>query len=143
MIAATALRSGLAALALLSVAAIAPAPAGAAVVQCLPGAGTQHDMQGAYVSPPGEPHQIRVDIYPCGGALVQWDNAYGRHYAGYGTVERVPGQGVIATALPESAERLDSSYAIMFKAAERGYIQVITVSPYGELLGVYRLRKLN
>lgn len=107
--------------------------------RCAAGAIVQPDMAGTYVS---AVHQMRVQMYPCGGAYLEWDNQFGKHYAAYVTVQRVAGEGVVAVPLPESPEKLDNSDAIGFKAAERGWIQVITVTAYGETQGIYRLRKI-
>lgn len=133
----------LAALAALTItlAPIGPSVALAAPAEqaCASGAVAQRDMAGTYVS---AEHQMRVEIYACGGAYVQWDNAWGTHYAAYGTVSRVPAEGVIARRLPDTAESLDATDVIGFKAAEKGYIQVFTANAYGEIVGVYRLRKV-
>jgi hypothetical protein len=133
---------GLVALTAPSVALAAPADA-PADQRCAAGAVTQQDMAGTYSS---WEHRMYVELMPCGGAYVQWDNAYGTHYAAYGTVQRVPSEGVIARRLPpnpDNFESLDSTEVIGFKAAEPGYIQVMTTNQYGDIVGVYRLAKLS
>jgi hypothetical protein len=112
------------------------APAGQG---CYAGAVTQHDMAGTYYS---TEYAITVELYGCGGALVAWDNAYGRFSAIYYATQRVPGEGVIARRAPDTVECLDSSVVIGFKAAERGYIQVFTTPPSGAER-VYRLQKIS
>jgi hypothetical protein len=119
------------------------APAEAPVTPCAATAFRQHDMAGVYVSPV---HQMRVEIFPCGGSFLQWGNAYGDHMSGYGGEERISGGGIFAYGIrpdPVLGRYLDNSAAIAFKPAEVGYIQVITVGMYGEDLRVYRLRKIS
>jgi hypothetical protein len=100
----------------------------------------QFDLAGTYVS---QAALMRVEIYPCGGTLVQWDNAFGTHYAGYYSDTRLTGGGIAAGWLPESSGKLDMADRIGFKPAEPGYLQVITVSPYGGIAGIYRLAKIS
>ena len=74
---------------------LAPAAAQAAPAEQSCGYNTVNvrDMAGTYVSPE---HQMRVEVYPCGGVYVQWDNAYGTHAAAYISDSRVPRGGVVA-----------------------------------------------
>jgi len=112
------------------------APAEAAVQQqCASGIAVQGDMAGYYAS-----STMRVSIYPCGGTYVEWDNAYGTHGASYAIRQHLP-DGIIAVGLSGDGW-LDNSSAIGFKAAEPGFIQVMTVSDYDGMLRSYRLRKM-
>jgi len=111
------------------------APAEAAVQQCISGIAIQGDMAGYYAS-----STMRVSIYPCGGTYVEWDNAYGTHGASYAIRQHLP-DGIIAVGMSGDGW-LDNSSAIAFKAAEPGYIQVLTMSDYDGMLRSYRLRKM-
>lgn len=111
------------------------APTTNAAQLCAPGAVTQHDLAGIYAS-----DTMQVTIYPCGGSYVQWVNLYGATVeASYMTVKHVP-DGVVAQGINSSNGFMDGSRAIGYKAAEPGYIEVITVGPLGDR--VYRARKL-
>lgn len=121
--------------------------AGAGVAQaapaeqlCDPAAGgiAQHDFAGVYVS---AVHQMRVEVFPCGGIFLQWTNPYGDHHAVYVTQRRL-GDGTII-AEHARAERLDGSYAMGLKPAEPGYVQLITADRYGSDVRIYRLRKFS
>jgi hypothetical protein len=107
---------------------------------CATQAFRQYDMAGVYTS---ASQMMRVEVYPCGGTFVMWDNSYGTHYAGYYSVQRLPGGGIGMRVYPDSPEKLDSAQTLGIKPAEPGYIQVITVSPYGDILGIYRLQKIG
>jgi hypothetical protein len=96
-------------------------------------------MAGVYVNPASP---MRVEVFACGGAYVQWDNVYGTHAAAYGSTTRLPGGGVAATIMPGYGPALDDSHRIGFKPAEPGYIQVITLGVYDETYRVYRLKKI-
>jgi hypothetical protein len=128
-------------LALAAATIMSPSSANAAPADqaCAATAFRQHDMAGAFIS---AEYRMRLEIYPCGGSYLQWDNAYGTHFATYGSTIRLAGGGVGALPLDNSYERLDGVNAIGFKPAEPGFLQVITVNPYGEVVGVYRLRKV-
>jgi len=104
---------------------------------CYVEAHTARDMAGTYTAP-----AMTVVIHPCGGILVEWENAYGVHSAVYATQTRVPGQGVIAHADPGNVRRLDTSNVLGVKAAERGYVQVFTINDFTGEERVYRLRKI-
>jgi hypothetical protein len=102
---------------------------------CAPTAIRQHDLAGFYVS-----DTMQLSIYPCGGSYMQWTNLYGNVVeASYVTVKHVP-DGVVATGVYSSNGFMDGSTAIGYKAAEPGFIEVITVGPLGDR--VYRARKL-
>jgi hypothetical protein len=118
---------------------LALVPSAALAQACRADAFWQADMAGVYVDPASP---MRVELYPCGGAYVQWDNAYGTHSAAYGSTQRLPGGGVMAVALPVTGVPLDDSRQIGFKPAEPGYIQVITLGVYDDTYRVYRLRKI-
>lgn len=128
------------ALALIMVVSLAWLPDAAHAQECTPGALTQHDMAGVYVNPESP---MRVEVYPCGGIYLQWDNAYGTHRAVYGATNRLPGGGVAATGLrSERGVFLDDSARLGVKPAEPGYVQVITLGVYDETFRVYRLKKI-
>jgi len=102
----------------------------------------QADMAGVYVSPQ---HMMRVEVYPCGGSIIVWDNQFGRHTSVYASVGRLPGGGIAMRGTmpdPMSGGYLDNAYTTGVKPAEAGFIQVITISPYGDAIRVYRLQKL-
>ena len=109
---------------------------------CPAGTLPQHDLAGIYVDPT---LPMRVQVYPCSGVRVLWDNAYGRHEAYYSMTIRAPGDGVIGHGhTPDpGVGYLDNAYTIGVKAAEPGFVQLVTVSPYGEIVGVYRLPKVS
>lgn len=142
------LRRSFAARVLLAVAIVAMAfptlitPAAAAPVEqiCQLGAFTQFDMAGTFVSPQ---HQMRVEIYPCGGSTIQWDNAFGTHLATYYSTNRIPGGGVAAGKYEAyNGIYLDGASRVGFKPAEPGFMQTITIGDYGDNIKVYRLRKI-
>jgi hypothetical protein len=109
---------------------------------CYDWAFRQHDMAGVYQS---IHDQMRVTVYPCGGVDVLWSNPFGTHRASYYGVERLPGGGVIARiALPDpSVGSLDGRDVVGLKPAEAGWIQAITMGPFGDNMRVYRLRKIG
>jgi hypothetical protein len=90
---------------------------------CATQAFRQYDMAGVYTS---ASQMMRVEVYP-------W----------YYSVQRLPGGGIGMRVYPDSPEKLDSAQTLGIKPAEPGYIQVITVSPYGDILGIYRLQKIG
>jgi hypothetical protein len=138
MLRALALAGAVTAAALLSpVHAVAAAPA--APVACQSGAFYQFDLAGVYLSPE---HRMRLEMYPCGGSYLQWDNAYGTHYAAYASTIRLTGGGVGAVPMAESPSRLDGVGTVGFKPGTPGNLEVITVNAYGEVVGIYRLRKV-
>lgn len=100
------------------------------------------DMVGVYVDPAAP---MRVEVFPCGGVSVLWDNPYGRHQAMYVATGNLPGGGLVTRGYrPDPVVGyLDNAYTVGFKPAEAGHIQVITASPYGDLVGIYRLRKYD
>ena len=125
-------------LALTLTASLAPA-AHAAPLCSGNGAFWQGDTSGVYVSPE---HAMRVEIFPCGGTYVQWDNAYGTHATAHTSTNRLTGGGVAASGMANAAPYLDGLYRIGFKPAKKGYIQVFTLGAYDESFRVYRLRKI-
>jgi hypothetical protein len=75
--------------------------------------------------------------------LVTWDNQFGRHAAAYGVISRINGDFIIARGLvPDPYGYLDNQTSIGFKPAEAGWVQLVTVSPYGTDVRIYRLRKM-
>lgn len=128
--------------ALLVIAALAPTPEAAAAQGCLPGAFRQDDLAGTYISPE---NRMRLTVFPCGGSVVLWENHFGMHEAGYRGQERVEGGGFFARlAIPDPVVRsLDGRDMIWVKPAEPGWVQIVTVSPFGDEIKVYRLRKLD
>lgn len=130
-------------LALAFVAAWHPPTAEAAPLgqACQANAFRQHDMAGRYAS-----DAIMLEIYPCGGSTIAWSNAYGTHAASYYGAIRLPGGGIGARGIrPDTITGgwPDDAEVIGFKPAEPGYIQVFTVDRFGNVVGVYRLRKLS
>jgi opacity protein-like surface antigen len=115
-----------------------PAQAAPAEQPCRIGAVTQFDLVGVYVS---QAEAMRLEVYPCGGSLIQWTNAYGEHYAAYGTNKRLVTGGFAATPL-DSFSRLDNTPVIGVVPAEPGFVNVMTVTAYGDLIGSYHLRKI-
>lgn len=109
---------------------------------CRPGAFEQHDMAGVYESMQS---QMRLTVFGCGGAHLLWSNHYGTHEATYYGVERLEGGGVIARVwVPDPYVRsLDGRNVLSFKPAEAGYIQVMTLGPFGDDVRSYRLAKLR
>lgn len=101
----------------------------------------QHDMAGIYVDP-SSPMSVR--IYPCSGVRVVWDNAYGRHQAYYTMTEHLPGGGVVGHAYDPDPRTgwLDNTYTLVVKPGTRDMIEVITIDPYGRLVGMYRLPRM-
>jgi hypothetical protein len=123
-------------IAALIVAALVPSAADAAPAeQCTRSATTQFDMAGTYRS-----GTMYVEIFPCGGIYVEWDNAYGTHAASYDTATHAS-DGVIATLI--DGYGLDNQPGLVVKAAERGYVQVATVDTALNVVQVYRLRKTS
>lgn len=114
------------------------AQAAPAEQQCIAEAKTARDMQGTYTSP-----SMTLVIHPCGGMYLEWQNDYGMHSAVYITQTRVPGEGIIARSDSGNTRRLDTSNILGVKAAERGYIQLITINDVTEESRVYRLRKIS
>lgn len=120
--------------------AVDAAPSAPAQSVCQWDAFRQFDMAGVFVSAES---QMRVEIYPCGGSSVVWENAYGTHYAIYYSDIRVSSGGVAAVLVQNGLIGLDNVNRIGFKPAEPGFIQVVTMSPYGTVAGIYRLRKIS
>ena len=112
----------------------APTPAEAAPL-CTSGL-NQSDMAGRYVS-----DTMVVDITPCGVTHVAWTNQFGQHTAYYSGVQRYDGGGFVAMGSQSAAMSLDATQAMGIKAAERGYVQLVTM---GDAFGtqVYRLKKV-
>jgi hypothetical protein len=99
---------------------------------------TARDMAGTYTSP-----TMTLVVHPCGGIYLEWQNTYGVHDAAYAVQTRVAGEGIIALSDAGNDRRLDSSTTLGVKAAERGYVQVITINDYTKETRVYRLRKIS
>lgn len=116
---------------------LVPTPAHAS---CNQGGMDQSDFAGLYVS---NVEQMRVEVFPCGGLLITWDNAYGRHQADYVSLRRMEGGGLIARhAGTYSPYGLDATQNVIVKPAEPGFVQVATASLYGDFR-VYRLQKIS
>jgi hypothetical protein len=131
------------AFALVIIAVVASAPTASAEQGCPAASLTfqQADMAGVYINAESP---MRVEIFPCGGSTVLWDNAFGRHQAVYTSVDRLTGGGIIAHGFrPDpSVGYLDDCYTLAFKPGVPGTIEVYTVSPYGQFIGMYILRKV-
>jgi hypothetical protein len=123
---------------LAAVSLVVPVSAAPAEQRCPAGAVTQFDMAGTYSS-----GYINVVIYGCGDITVEWFNDYGWHSASYTTVEYVPANGVIARLDAGNQWKLDNGTVIGVKAAERGYVQLYTMSRIDQQQRIYRLRKLS
>ena len=126
--------------------AIPAAPAHAAPPPyCQPGYFPQHDMAGQY-----ESASMRLVVYPCGGISVAWNNVYGTHAAAYGGEGRLYGNGIMARGImadPMTGVFLDYSPFLGIKAAERGYVELVTYCPSPDIYNmpvqaVYRLKKI-
>lgn len=131
----------IAALALVVAALLFVGPEPAYAQACPAGTLWQGDMAGVYLDPT---LPMRVQVYPCSGVHILWDNAYGRHSAYYRMTIQAPGGGVIGHGFEPDPHvgYLDNAYTIGVKPAEPGFVQLITVDPYGNFVGVYRLPKL-
>lgn len=106
---------------------------------CTEGTFEQHDMAGRY-----ENQTMLLDMTPCGPMLLTWSNRFGEHTAMYISTERIPGGGVLATGFlpdPDIKAFLDSAPMILVKPAERGYIQIASVTPDYRIDTVYHLMK--
>lgn len=117
-----------------------PAPAHAQTVQtgdCAPGVPNALDLSGIYISPEW---RMRITIYPCGVAVL-WANDFGMHGADYRLIERAEG-GLLISRIAAPGVSLDNRTTIGVKPAEPGFIQAVTVSPFGDDFKVYRLRKI-
>jgi hypothetical protein len=112
----------------------APTPAEAAPI-CVSGF-NQADMAGRYIS-----DTMVVDITPCSVTHIAWSNAFGQHTAYYTGTQRYDGGGFVAVGSQPAAMSLDAAPAIGIKAAEKGFVQLVTV---GDTFGaqVYRLKKV-
>jgi hypothetical protein len=121
--------------------ALGPVAAHAQETPCPAGTLAQHDLAGIYVDPS---LPMRVKVWPCSGVTITWDNPYGRHQAYYSMSMAVPSGGVIGHGrTPDpSVGYLDNATTLGVKPAEVGFIQVLTVDPYGNIVGVYRLPKM-
>lgn len=109
---------------------------------CRPDAFRLDDMVGVYVNPESP---MRVEIYPCGGVYVQWDNAYGTHRASYYGTRHAEGGGFAAAGVRAEplGVFLDDSSRMGIKPAEVGYVELITLGVYDETFRVYRLKKIT
>ena len=97
------------------------------------------DLAGVYIS---SAHQMRVEVWPCGGFDVMWDNPAGRHRAAYAAVRRFEAGGVLGQKMDGYAPvTLDNANGAAVTPAEPGWVNVTTASPYGDIR-VYRLRKI-
>lgn len=128
----------IAAFALVAALLVLTGGAALAAPQC-PLAAQVQDFVGTYAS---DTHDLGVHVYPCGGLLVEWEGTAGSRSAAYGVVDRTD-DGIIASALPESRYQYDNRSAIGLKAAERGFVQLMTIERDGRDLHVWRLRKVS
>jgi hypothetical protein len=106
---------------------------------CASGTFDQTDMAGSY-----ESSAMLVEMTPCGAVAVSWMNAYGEHYAVYLSAERLVGGGVVAYGYmpdPKLGAYLDSAPLFAVKPAEKGWVQVASVTEDHEVQSVYRLKK--
>jgi hypothetical protein len=106
---------------------------------CAPGTFDQTDMAGRY-----ESSAMLVEMTPCGAIAVSWMNTYGEHYAVYLSAERLVGGGVVAYGYmpdPKLGAYLDSAPLFAVKPAEKGWVQVASVTEDHYVQSVYRLKK--
>lgn len=130
----------IAALSLIVAVLLATAPGDAHAQACAPGALRLDDMAGVYVNPASP---MRVEVFPCGGVYLQWENVYGTHRAIYYGTGRVAGGGFAAEGVrSERGVFLDDSFHMGIKPAELGYVELVTLGVYDETFRVYRLRKI-
>jgi hypothetical protein len=99
----------------------------------------QADMAGRYIS-----DTMVLDITACGVNHLAWSNDFGQHTAYYAGTQRYDGGGFVAMGAqpdPRTGHYLDAAAGIGVKAAEPGFIQLVTV---GGVFGpqVYRLKKV-
>lgn len=106
---------------------------------CARGVLDQSDMAGRYESP-----YMLVVVSPCEIVQLAWMNAYGEHTAMYLSRDRLPGGGVVSFGFipdPKIGAYLDSSVVFLIKPAEKGWVEVATITPTNEIQNVYRLQK--
>lgn len=130
-------------IAMLALLAFTLFPSEVSAQSCQATAFRQFDLAGTYVSPES---QMRLEIYPCGGSFLTWSNQFGNHYASYYSTTRLPGGGFAAPGLkpdPIIGTYLDGAKVLGVKPGTPGTIELITMSPYGEILGWYTLRKIS
>jgi hypothetical protein len=121
------------------VAQAAPLQPAVPMISCRPDLVNTTDMAGRYVMP-----DMRVEVAPCGAALVFWTNDYGDHQAFYIVEDRLPDGSLLAYGYAPDIEiraYLDSSSLLAIKPAEPGYIQVLTLRNT-LIYKTYRLRKV-
>lgn len=123
--------------ALLALVALSPSPAHAEA-PC-PGSPDTSDMAGLYLS---QESLIRLHLTECGSVGVLWENAYGTHDVPYHVVDGLRGGGVVAVT-DSGGFGLDGRVSIGIKPAEPGFVQIITLSPFGTDLRVYHLAKID
>jgi hypothetical protein len=109
---------------------------------CRPEAFRLDDMAGTYINPESP---MRVEVYPCGGVYLQWDNVYGTHRAIYYGTRRSTGGGFAAEGVraEPAGVFLDDSFRMGIKPAEPGFVQIVTLGVYDETFRVYRLKKIT
>jgi len=108
-------------------------------VTCRAGSFEQNDMAGVY-----ESSQMMLEVYPCGGSTVFWMNSYGEHQSVYLSVDRLPGGGLLTEGYMPDAKHggyLDSLRTLAIKPAEKGWIQVATITDDDHVHRIYRLMK--
>lgn len=127
--------------AVLSVASLTPAHAApVASPPCYNTTTATHDMAGSYYAPDLSAY---IEVNPCGGLEVIWDNASGSHVAWYMAIDRIPGGGFAAAAVEAIDGVFPNDAAVVgIKPAERGTIQLITTSAAGAVTGIYNLTKI-
>lgn len=126
-------------IALLVLVALAWSPVPASAAACAGGAFTTADMAGLYIS---QPNMMALVVEPCGAMRLTWDNAYGRHRATYQAMQTFDSGGYVGQGIAnDSGVFLDGQTAMGVAPAEPGWIQILTISPYGTDLHVYRLEK--
>jgi hypothetical protein len=116
-------------------------PAGPSALACGEGAASHERIAGVYAS---VPYQLRVEIDACGDSTVQWTQYRPRmtHHVGqYRATERLPQGGVALRAV--DGERFEESDLLGVHPRDDGGVLVMTMAPEGEVLGVYRLDRVE
>jgi hypothetical protein len=106
---------------------------------CRPDLVCAEDMAGLYISPES---LMRVTIFPTGVVHLLWQNEYGMHEQWYRATERLAGGGYITDAIG-GGPGLDGRGSLGVKPAERGTVQLFTMSPFMTDLQVYPLIKIE
>jgi hypothetical protein len=102
----------------------------------------QYDMAGVY-----ESSTMRAIVHICNVTELTWVNQYGVHSTNYYGVGRLVGNGLMTRGDVSHDFYMDSSPYLGIKAAERGFIELVTYWPAADpynmpVRDVYKLRKV-